>query len=127
MKTGTYYTAQHLDENDEYVMYFHQDQPHLIRARLHSRYQSSTYHHLWIKYTADVNNPSAIVGYYCQCKAGQRTGGCCSHLASVNYLFCMTSNLNSHDSQQVNFIDAAAELGELQDTHSENSNTSTES
>ena len=79
-----YYTAEHLDENDEYEMFFHHDEPHLIRARIHSRFQSSVHHHLWIKYTAHVRYPSAITHYYCQCKSGERTAGCCSHLASVS-------------------------------------------
>ena len=118
-------------------MFFHHDEPHLIRARLHSRFQSSVHHHLWIKYTAHVSDPSAITHYYCQCKGGERTAGCCSHLASVssphsyqfftNYkdsfydqvirFLCYDRHLPPNEfltrHQSSTYIDAAAELEEI--------------
>lgn len=34
-----------------------------------------------------LNGKEGVVGYYCQCKNGQRTLGCCSHIMTVIWYF----------------------------------------
>jgi len=36
---------------------------------------------LWVQYDAD-DNDNPITAYYCTCKSGARTLGCCAHVAS---------------------------------------------
>uniref|UniRef100_A0A6P7FY48 Uncharacterized protein LOC114333950 n=1 Tax=Diabrotica virgifera virgifera TaxID=50390 RepID=A0A6P7FY48_DIAVI len=59
----------------------------LFRARIYSRFRQATKHQLWIAFQPlhlenDGDN-IPIDGYYCTCKTGARTVGCCAHVASV--------------------------------------------
>ena len=61
-----------------------------IRIRLYSRFRNATKHQIWISYNEDhendlgfKNEDDPILGYYCTCKAGARTLGTCSHVASI--------------------------------------------
>lgn len=68
-------------------------EPGLIRARLYSRFTNATHHTLYISFheyfggigEAERIRPDVdpILGYYCTCKSGARTLGCCGHVASV--------------------------------------------
>lgn len=72
------------------------DEPGLIRVRVYSRFRNAMKHQLFIAYRIeDDENEEAhgrdeedieqgvIFGYYCTCRSGARTLGCCAHVASV--------------------------------------------
>lgn len=65
----------------------HNVHKNIIRVQIQSRYCSGSKHNCWIEYTPtlsqDIHRHDNIVRYYCKCKAGARTAGCCSHVASV--------------------------------------------
>ena len=46
---------------------------------MQSRHTSSKTYNLWIQYEPEEK----ISGWYCQCKTGARTIGCCAHIAAV--------------------------------------------
>lgn len=80
---GTYQLKLSSSYIQEYVegdccIHYHQETNNLIRVRLQSRHVSSKSYFVWIKY--DEND---VQGWYCRCRAGARTVGACSHVASV--------------------------------------------
>ena len=79
IKQAPLYTREHLaEESGLYELHLVRDKPNLIRCKIQSRHTNSAVHTLWIEY-----NPDTVTGWYCTCKAGARTVGCCAHIASV--------------------------------------------
>lgn len=60
-----------------------------LRCRIYSRFTQATKHQLWIAYVPqddedhEDDREGPIMGYYCTCKTGSRTVGCCAHISSV--------------------------------------------
>ena len=57
----------------------------LIRTQIKSRHSNSKTYNTYIAYKPNVNSPKAIDSWFCTCKAGTRTVGTCSHIATVIY------------------------------------------
>ena len=53
-----------------------------IKGKIQSRHTSMRKYFLWIKINQD-NLQDSVVGWYCECKAGARTVGCCAHIATI--------------------------------------------
>ncbi|KAL1497411.1 hypothetical protein ABEB36_008388 [Hypothenemus hampei] len=77
LKQASSYTREHMSDE----LYVHQEELDILRVKLQSRHTSSKQYQLWIRYEKDSFDP--IRGWYCQCKNGARTVGCCAHIASV--------------------------------------------
>jgi hypothetical protein len=58
---------------------------YLLRTRIQSRHVNSTKYNSYIAYSTTNNNYTDIKSWYCTCKSGKRTVGCCSHISSVIY------------------------------------------
>jgi hypothetical protein len=82
---GRRYNLEHTDAVG-YKFSVHRDLPGLLRVRMQSRFSKINTHVLWIQFKEHVNGLESIEGYYCKCKSGSRTLGCCSHVASVRLL-----------------------------------------
>lgn len=56
--------------------------PQLIRGKMKSRHSNSSLYYVYIILDLDhiEEGLSSIKGYYCDCKNGSRTAGCCSHI-----------------------------------------------
>ncbi|XP_053380497.1 uncharacterized protein LOC123526886 [Mercenaria mercenaria] len=76
------YTQEHRTSEGDYELFFHKENPYLIKIQMQSRHISSHQHTLWIEYNTGSDQPP-ISGWYCGCKVGARTVGCCAHVASV--------------------------------------------
>lgn len=63
-------------------------QPTLVFTRILSRFRSKVFHDIYILADANKNGPGAINAFYCGCRHGQRTVGCCSHVMSVLFFLC---------------------------------------
>lgn len=74
------YTDERLNLDDKYTIQYHTVRSNLLRLKLHSKFRSSATHYVWIEVNVDGNK---INRYYCQCRGGARTLGCCSHVASI--------------------------------------------
>lgn len=61
----------------------HIDIPGLLCVKMPSRHQSSKSYYLYVRYTS-----TDVTAWYCQCKAGARVVGTCSHVASVLWWLC---------------------------------------
>lgn len=71
-----------MDNND--VFEFDELNEHgLIRLRIRSRFRNAVKHQLWIAFQNETQEDEPILAYYCMCKTGARTIGCCAHVASV--------------------------------------------
>ena len=77
LKQATKYSDEHLGEGD-----YHTDlscvEPDLLHARIQSRHTSKRLYNIWVEYSRD-----RVIGWYCECKGGSRTVGCCAHISSV--------------------------------------------
>lgn len=87
LKVAAKYIQEHLTQSSEFGIFLHRQTPQIIRAQIQSRFQKSKKHGVWVKYLSGVNGVTGIEGLYCDCKVGERTLGCCSHLASVSFIF----------------------------------------
>ncbi|OXA46688.1 hypothetical protein Fcan01_18211 [Folsomia candida] len=83
IKIGALYNNQHAPSGSGYEFFFHEEMADLVRAKLQSRFCKRGHHTLWIKFIPWGRGPEAIVGWYCLCKNGARTLGCCGHVAAV--------------------------------------------
>jgi hypothetical protein len=52
---------------------------------IRSRHIGAKKYNVYVKYKTEVNSLDGIESRYCTCKAGMRTVGCCSHVASIIY------------------------------------------
>lgn len=61
--------------------------PVLTLTRMDSRFVANKIHRIYILADADTNSSDGIIAYYCECKHGKRTVGCCSHIMTVLMYF----------------------------------------
>lgn len=76
---------------------------------MQSRFVKSKKHLLWIQYSE-----TEIEGWYCTCKNGARTVGCCAHIASAIY-YLSYYRYQEHHSQRkcdrfADYLDNAASV-----------------
>ena len=90
LKQANSYTREHLSEDGEYSIDIHIQAPGLLRSRIQSRHVNAKRYFCWLQY-----NSEAIDAWYCQCKAGQRTVGCCAHIASILWYLCYVRHNDS--------------------------------
>ena len=82
LKQAKSYTSEHLSEDGDYNINVHNQAPGLLRVRIQSRHINAKRYFCWVEYnTANIDDK--IVAWFCQCLAGQRTVGCCAHVASI--------------------------------------------
>jgi hypothetical protein len=77
------YTKMHLNEDSEFRILLNNEFAGIVRAKLESRFIQAKTHNLWIQYNSEEEGLEAISAYYCRCKNGSRTVGCCSHVCAV--------------------------------------------
>ena len=58
-------------------------EPYLVRGRIHSRFSNTVLHLFYILLDLSKSGFDMISEYYCRCKAGNRTAGCCAHTMVV--------------------------------------------
>lgn len=59
--------------------YTETNSPRLLCAKMKSRHKSQTSYHTYVLFDAFGAGSSCILSYYCECKTGRRTVGCCAH------------------------------------------------
>ena len=95
IKQANSYVAAHL-KNGKYHIDESEMESNLLHAKIQSRHTTNTLYNLWIKYS-----PATICGWFCQCKCGSRTVGCCAHICSVIWYL----EHSRHQCKQVNVKD----------------------
>jgi hypothetical protein len=67
----------------------------LIRTRVQSRHTTTKTYNTYIIYKNNNNSLEGIDSWFCTCKSGKRTVGCCSHIASTIYKLSLGKHQNS--------------------------------
>ena len=83
------YIAEHF-KNGKYEIHVNKESKSfkdfkLLRTKIQSRHVKSCKYKVFVKYFPNKNCVEGIGGWYCTCKNGRRTVGCCSHVASIIY------------------------------------------
>ena len=84
------YLAEHFKTNGEYVIYLNrknhiENNCNYLRAKVHSRHINRKTYDVFIGYFPNQAGPESIDSWFCTCRNGKRTVGCCSHIASIIY------------------------------------------
>jgi len=83
VKQAQHYADEHLGKTSGFLFFVHKSAPDLIRVRLQSRHKNSAKYFVWVQFSPKTETKKGtITGWYCQCKAGARTVGCCAHVAT---------------------------------------------
>ena len=89
LKQSLSYLAEHQKENGNYTIEVFTDKNKalgnytLLRSRIQSRHSGTTKHNSYVTYESGKNTANSIKSWFCTCKNGKRTVGCCSHIAST--------------------------------------------
>lgn len=62
-------------------------QPVFTLTRMSSRFVANKIHRMYVLADADKNGSESIIAYFCECKHGKRTVGCCSHVMTFLMYF----------------------------------------
>jgi hypothetical protein len=90
LEQGIGYIREHLDKNGDIKLLLSQtelnsDSRRIVFCKLHSRHKSSTIYKVYLLYNPSDKTVESIFEWYCTCKVGARTLGCCSHVAALIY------------------------------------------
>jgi hypothetical protein len=96
LSTGSYqlsqavsYLAEMLDDSGNLILNFlkasENSRNTVIQILVRSRHINSKTYKCYIEYTRNSVNAAGILRYVCNCPNGNRTVGCCSHIAAVIY------------------------------------------
>lgn len=81
------FVAQILDDDvcEQFFdrFYTETNAPCLVFASIKSRFVGNRNHKTYVLFDQKQNGCGGILGHYCECKNGQRTIGCCSHVMSI--------------------------------------------
>ena len=93
LRQAASYTDEHSDDNGLYEIMTHKEH-NINEAQIGSGHTSSKTYTLWIEYNQGLN---PITGWYCGCRSGTWTVGCCAHLASVLWYLGCSRHLTDHN------------------------------
>ncbi|XP_035702689.1 uncharacterized protein LOC118434065 [Folsomia candida] len=77
------YAHLHMSNSEKFEIKLNSEFTNIVRAKIESRFTANKAHDLWIEYSLEVQGADAIKGFYCKCKQGARTMGCCAHICTV--------------------------------------------
>jgi hypothetical protein len=117
LKQSPQYTREHFEP--EYELFLGKDDPNLIRCKIQSRHTNSAVHTLWVEFSS-----SNVTGWYCTCKIGARTVGCCAHVASVVWYLGYQRYSKMKSTQSSKFLSVVTDASDLPVTDSESDDDS---
>ncbi len=59
----------------------------IMFAIIQSRHSKSTKYKVYVQYNPNIITTDSIKSWFCTCKSGSRTVGCCSHIAAIIWYF----------------------------------------
>ena len=74
-----------MDEDDNIQMQIAKHGSNIVRLEIRSRHVNRKTYKVYIDYEASRNEINGIRRYWCECPNGNRTVGCCSHVAAGVY------------------------------------------
>ena len=79
------YLAETMDADNNISMTFVKETPTIIGLQIRSRHVNRKTYRIYVDYVAESDGIEGIRRYWCECPNGNRTVGCCSHIASAIY------------------------------------------
>ena len=73
------------DNQDNLSIQYVKSAPNIIKAEVKSKHKTMKSVVLTIDYISDGTDYNSIQRYCCDCPNGDRTMGCCSHVAAIIY------------------------------------------
>ena len=67
----------------------------ILFALIRSRHSKSTLYKVYIRYIPNTRDDSSIQSWFCTCKSGSRTVGCCSHISAIIWYFACGKYLSN--------------------------------
>uniref|UniRef100_K1P6R4 Uncharacterized protein n=1 Tax=Magallana gigas TaxID=29159 RepID=K1P6R4_MAGGI len=104
LKQAKKYTNEHLGDGD-YKIDVSCEEAGLLHARIQSRHTSRKLYNIWVEFSRED-----VKGWFCECKGGSRTVGCCTHICSVKWYLSFARQQNytaTHDMYTPSLCDAA--------------------
>jgi hypothetical protein len=96
------YLAEHFNQNGSYLIFsckqpITDDGSKIISTKIQSRHSNLKKYRVFIHYMplicSTTEHPDLIKGWYCECKSGARTVGCCCHVAALLYFLCYARHI----------------------------------
>lgn len=102
--------------------------PVLLMLNIKSRFVSARKYRTFVLYNSIGSGSSSILGYYCSCKNGLRTVGCCSHTMTIIYYLGYAQHNGGvrEPSQHLRNVFNFRTAEHVQDPHTEDHNDSGE-
>jgi hypothetical protein len=91
LKQAKSYTVEHLASHEDYTVELLENEKNLIRVKIPSRHKSQKIYNIFIRFSLR-SKQKPIEGWYCDCVAGARNVGSCSHVASVLWYLGVARN-----------------------------------
>ena len=97
------YLSEQFSKNGSYLILGNkhkltQDGSKIISTKIQSRHSSAKQYRVYIRYLpiskTTTERPDHIKGWYCECKNGARTLGCCCHIAALLYYLAYARHVN---------------------------------
>ena len=85
IKLAISYLPEVMDDDDNISMKFVKKTPNVVRVDIRSRHINRKTYRVFLEYDAGRNEIEGIRRYWCECPNGNRTVGCCSHVAAAVY------------------------------------------
>jgi hypothetical protein len=84
------YIKEHLDKNGDFQLLINEkdiklESSQLVCCKFYSRHKSQTLYTVYVLFDPNEASIKSISEWYCTCKVGARTVGCCSHVAALIY------------------------------------------
>ncbi|CAF4644902.1 unnamed protein product, partial [Didymodactylos carnosus] len=103
IKQAKSYSTEHINEDGQYEILVSTDNSNLLRANIQSKQSNRKNYNVIVEY-----NRKTVTGYCCECPNGNRTVGCCSHVASIMWYLGIarydTKKLNTPSNSYINYF-----------------------
>lgn len=85
LKQAVSYLAEIMDSDNNIHINYLKETPNIVKMEIRSRHIKSKTYRCYIDYLPNSTGSCGIKRYCCECANGNRTIGCCSHVAAVIY------------------------------------------
>lgn len=99
LKQAKSYLSEHMNEGSIKIRVnkscLNFDKSKILFLIIRSKHSKATKYRVYCKYNPNIKSPDSIEWWYCTCKTGERTVGCCTHVATIVYFFSYAQYLDS--------------------------------
>jgi hypothetical protein len=114
------YINEHINKNGDFQLLINEKEikegaNRLLYCKFFSRHKSQTIYNVYIEYNPLDKTINSISEWYCNCKIGARTVGCCSHIAALLYYLGIERNKSKakKDKAQSSIIINSKEVSQI--------------